>query len=227
MISVRIFNTPVKIKFVVLLMLIVLWAGITWLGLYWHPERSLWQGLLIGFVSMIFFALSDFGHPFGHIFSARYAGAPMDEILLSGGMPRTLYWNNDVLPNVHRMRAMGGLIFNLISFLLSITIFQIASDHSIVREWMGWSAAGHGLIFVMSLIPLPMIDGGTILKWTLVARGRTEAEADDLVRRVDWILGFVAVMAGIILAVVKMWVVGLISIVAGVIILGITARQIQ
>ncbi len=227
MISVRIFNTPVKIKIVVLPMLIVLWAGITWLGLYWHPERNFWQGLLIGFISMIFFALSDFGHPFGHIFSARYAGAPMDEILLSGGMPRTLYWNNDVSPNVHRMRAMGGLIFNLVSFLLSITIFQIASGHSIVRELMGWSAAGHGLIFVMSLIPLPMIDGGTLLKWTLVARGRTEAEADDLVRRVDWTFGFVVVIAGIIFAFMKMWVIGLIDIIAGVIIFSITARKIR
>ena len=227
MISVRIFSTPVKIKIVVLPMFIVLWGGITWLGLYWHPERSFWQGLLIGFVSTVLLFLSDFGHPFGHIFSARYAGAPMDEILLSEGMPRTLYWNNDVSPNVHRMRAMGGLIYNLVGLLLSITIFQIASGHAIARELMGWSAFGHGLIFVESLIPLPMIDGGTILKWTLVARGKTEAEADDLVRRVDWILGFVAVMAGIILAFIKIWIVGLISIVAGVIILGITARKIQ
>ena len=122
---------------------------------------------------------------------------------------------------------MGGLIYNLVGLLLSITIFQIASGNAITRELMGWSAFGHGLIFVESLIPLPMIDGGTILKWTLVARGKTEAEADDLVRRVDWILGFVAVVAGIILAFMKIWMVGLISIVAGVIILGITARKIQ
>ncbi len=227
MISVKIFSTPVKIKIVVLPMLIVLWGGITWLGLYWHPARSFWQGLLIGFVSTLLFSLSDFGHPFAHIFSARYAGAPMDEILFSGGMPRTLYWNNEVSPNVHRMRAMGGLIYNLVGLLLSIAIFQIASGHSIVREWMGWSAVGHGLILVMSLIPLPMIDGGTIFKWTLVARGKTEAEADDLVRRVDWILGFVVVMAGIILAFIKMWIIGLISIVAGVIILSLTVRKIR
>ncbi len=72
-----------------------------------------------------------------------------------------------------------------------------------------------------------MIDGGTIFKWTLVARGKTEAEADDLVRRVDWILGFVVVMAGIILAFIKMWIIGLISIVAGVIILSLTVRKIR
>ena len=227
MISVRIFSTPVKIKIVVLPMFIVLWGGITWLGLYWHPERSFWQGLLIGFASTVLLFLSDFGHPFAHIFSARYAGAPMDEILFSESMPRTLYQNNDVSPNVHRMRAMGGLIYNLVGLLLSLTIFQIASGDSIVRELMGWSAFGHGLILVMSLIPLPMVDGGTIFKWTLVARGKTEAEADDLVRRVDWILGFVLVIAGIILAFMKMWMIGLIGIVAGVIILSLTMRKIR
>jgi len=227
MISFRLFNTSVKIKNVVLLVFIVLWGGITWLGFYWHSGRSLWQGLLIGFVSTILFSLSDFGHPFAHIFSARQAGAPMDEILFAEGMPRTLYQNNDVSPNVHRMRAIGGLIYNLVGLLLSLIILEIASGNSIARELMGWSAFGHGLIFVMSLIPLPIVDGGTIFKWTLVARGKTEAEADGLVRRVDWILGFLVAVAGIILAFMNMWIIGLISIVAGVIILSITARKIQ
>ncbi|MEP7133373.1 MAG: hypothetical protein ABI904_00430 [Chloroflexota bacterium] len=208
-------------------MLIVLWGGITWLGLYWHPERSFWQGLLIGFVSTVLLSLSDFGHPFGHIFSARYAGAPMDEILLSEGMPRTLYWNNEVSPNVHRLRAMGGLIFNLVGLLLSITIFQIASSHSIAREWMGWSAFGHGLIFVESLIPLPMIDGGTILKWTLVARGRTETEADEIIRRVDWAMGIVCGIVGLGLIAMKMWIAGAVLIGIGAVVIGVVAGKIR
>jgi hypothetical protein len=72
-----------------------------------------------------------------------------------------------------------------------------------------------------------MVDGGTILKWTLVARGKTEAEADALVRRIDWILGFVFVIAGIGFAFIKMWIIGLIGIGAGVIILSIAAGKIR
>ena len=227
MISTRIFGTPVKVKLIIFVYIAVLWGIITWLGLYWHPERGFWQGLLIGFVSWIFLSISDLGHPVAHIFSARYAKAPMDEILLSEGMPRTLYWNNDVSPNVHRMRAMGGLIFNMLALLLSSGIYGIAPSNSLVREWMGWSAFGHGLILVAGLLPLPMVDGGTILKWTLVARGKTEAEADALVRRIDWILGFVFVIAGIGFAFIKMWIIGLIGIGAGVIILSIAAGKIR
>jgi hypothetical protein len=227
LISVRIFSTTVKIDFVVLPILIALWAGITWFGLHGHPQRNFWQGLLIGFISTVLLSLADFGHPLGHIFSARYAGAPMDEILISSNMPRTLYQHNDVTPNIHRIRALGGPIFNLAGLLLSITILEFASIHSTERELMGWSAVGHGYILVASLLPLPMVDGGTILKWTLVAGGKTEAEADDLLRRIDWMLGFVLAIAGIGLAFTKLWIVGLVSIGVGVIFFSAAAGKIR
>ena len=227
MFTVRIFNTPVKVNFKVLPLLILVWGGVTWFGFYRHPGRGLWQGLLIGFVSTMLLSLSDFGHPLGHIFSARYAGAPMDEISISGDMPRTLYRNNDVAANVHRMRALGGPIFNVICLLLSMAIFQVASGHSIVREWMGWSSVGQAFILTMSLLPLPMVDGGTILKWTLVARGKTETAADDIVRRVDWALATIVLTTGIGLLLMRMWIVGLILLGGGVIIFWITARKIR
>lgn len=83
-ISIKLFSTTVKIKFVVLPIVLVLWGGLTWFELHSHLERTFWQALLIGLVSTVLLALADFGHPFGHIFSARYAGAPMDEILKIG-----------------------------------------------------------------------------------------------------------------------------------------------
>jgi hypothetical protein len=142
-------------------------------------------------------------------------------------MPRTLYQNNDVAPTVHRMRALGGPIFNVVGLLLSLAIFQIASGHSIARECMGWSAVGHGYILAMSLLPLPIVDGGTILKWTLVARGKTEREADDFVRRVDGVLGIIVVSTGIGLLVMRMWIIGLILLGGAGIIFGITAGKIR
>ena len=227
MITFRIFDTPVKVNAKVLPLLFLVWGGVTWFGFHGHPGRGLWQGLLIGFVSTVLLSLSDFGHPIGHIFSARYAGAPMDEIIISGDMPRTLYRNNDVTPDVHRMRALGGPIFNLVCLLLSMAIFQVASGHAVVKEWTGWSSVGQAFILTMSLLPLPMVDGGTILKWTLVARGKTETEADDFVRRVDWVLGIMVLATGIGLLIMSMWIIGLILLVGAAVIFGIAAGKVR
>ena len=71
-------------------------------------------------MSMILLIFADFGHAIAHIFSARYAKAPMDEILITAGMPRTLYTDNNVSPATHRMRAFGGPVFSTLGLLLSI-----------------------------------------------------------------------------------------------------------
>jgi hypothetical protein len=226
-ISTRVFGTPVKASFSILPIIIVLWAGITWLGLHWHPERGFWQGLLIGAVSSILLFFADFGHAVAHIFSARYAGAPMDEILIAGDMPRTIYYKNDVAPRVHRMRAMGGPIFSIVGFLLSIAIYGIAANHPILREFAAWSALGHGLILIGSMLPLPIVDGGTILKWTLVESGRPEREADRTIQRVDFAIGIAGVILGLGLIVMRMWIAGVIVVGISIVILAVAAGKIQ
>jgi len=227
MISVRIFGTPVKVSFMFLLIIVILWGGVTWLGLYWHPEREFWQGLLIGLVTALLLLVAEYGHPLAHIFSARFAGAPMAEILISLDMPRTLYSNNDVLPKVHRMRALGGPIFNLVGLLLSLAIYAVASGNPIAAEVAGWSALGHGLLLIMSLSPLPPVDGGTILKWTLVERGKTEREADEMVRHVDWVMGIGAAIIGVGMIAMQMWIAGVILLGISIVVIGVTAGKIR
>ena len=227
MISVRIFGTPVKISFRFFIIIVILWGVVTGLGLYWHPEREFWQGLLIGFVTALLLLIAEYGHPLAHIFSARFAGAPMDEILISLDMPRTLYSNNDVLPKVHRMRALGGPIFNLVGLLLSLAIYAVASGNPIAAELAGWSALGHGLLLIMSLSPLPPVDGGTILKWTLVERGKTEGEADEMVRRVDWVIGIGAAIIGVGMIAMQMWIAGVILLGISIVVIGVVAGKIR
>lgn len=210
MISTRVGGTEVRVKLgFVLPVLLVLWGGLSWVGWRWHPGRTLPQALLMGLASALLMAFAEFGHPFAHILSARYAGAPMDEVLIATGMPRTLYWNNAVSPDAHRIRALGGLVFNALCLLVSAGIFAFASAHPVVQELAAWSAMGHGLLLIMSLVPVPMVDGGTLLKWTLVASGRTPAQADALVKRVDQGLATVAAILGVILLVAQAWLPGL------------------
>ncbi|MEP7032144.1 MAG: hypothetical protein ABI830_14510, partial [Pseudolabrys sp.] len=158
MISLRIYNTPVRVQPTVLLLVAALWAGATALGLYWHPGRGFWPAVLIGFVTMCLLILADFGHPLGHILSARYAGAPMDEVRITvTQMPHTLYNNNAVSPTVHRLRALGGPLFNGVCLLLSAAVLAVAPSGSVARELAGWSAAAHGMMLIMSLAPLPIV----------------------------------------------------------------------
>ena len=224
----RIFGTPVKAKRMALVFIITaVWGVVTWLQLHWHPERGFWQGLLIGLVTTILLLVVEFGHTLAHIFSARYAGAPMDEILITADMPRTLYSNNDVSPNVHRLRSLGGPIFNLMGLLLSLAIYGVVSSNSIIKELAGWWALGHGLQLIMSLSPLPFVDGGTILKWTMVERGKTEREADKLVRQIDWGLGIIIVIIGFGFILLRTWLIGVILLGVGGIVFGIAAGKIQ
>ncbi len=227
MVSLRIFNTPVKVKGTVLVPIVAVWGIVTWLGFYWHPERGFWQGVLIGFVTMLLLWGAEFGHPLGHVFSARYAGTPMDEIVITAGMPRTLYWNNEVSPHVHRMRAIGGPILNIVGLLLSAVIYTVVSGNPIVRELAAWSAVGHGLLVLLSLLPLPMVDSGTILKWTLVTRGRTEQEADEMLRRIDWVMGIVGGIIGVGLLAMQMWIAGVIVAGMGLVVIAIAAGKIR
>ena len=117
----------------------------------------------------------------------------------SAGMPRTIYFDDDVPPRMHRQRALGGPIYSALGLAISLILRALSPRGSTVREVAGWSCVGHAFI-LSSLAPLPVVDGGAILKWTLVDRGRTPAEADDVVRQVDLSLGVGATATGIALA---------------------------
>ena len=227
MFTFKIFRTPVKVKLTVLPILILLWGGLTWFGMSRHPERGFWLSLLVGLAAALLLLSADFGHALAHIFSARAAGAPMDEILIAGDMPRTIYHNNDVAPAVHRQRALGGPVFNAIGLLLSLAVFALVRGSPVVRELMAFSAVGHGLLLVMSLFPLLPVDGGTILKWSLVSAGRTPAQADRIVRGVDWVLGVALLLIGIGLLAIQLWIAGGVLTGVGVIVLGAAVGKIK
>jgi hypothetical protein len=228
MMSFRMFGTPVRVKPEVFLLVAGLWAGVTAWGLYWHPQRGFWEAVLIGFMTMLLLTLADFGHALAHIFSARYAGAPMDEIRVTATqMPHTLYANNAVSPDVHRLRAMGGPLFNAAMLVLSAALLAVAPSTSIVWELAAWSAAAHGLMLIMSLAPVPQVDGGTLLKWTLVARAWPEERAEAMARRLGWLTGVAVALLGLGLIVLQVWIVGGLFTFAGIIILGMAAGVVR
>ena len=195
-----VWGTAVRVKPTFLANLLGLWGFLAWLAGRSHPERPWPLRLLVGLLSMTVLMVADLGHAMAHTISARYAGAPMDEILISEGMPRTLYHDNDVPPRVHRLRALGGPIYSAVGLAISCLLRGLAPHGSLAREVAGWSCLGHGFIFGGSLAPLPIVDGGTILKWTLVERGRTPKQADEVVTQVNLSLGAGLTATGVTLA---------------------------
>lgn len=185
--------------------LLALWSGLSWYSGRQHPERSWPARLLVGALSGFALVLADVGHACAHSISARLAGAPMDRIRLSSGMPRTLYDDDDVPPRAHRMRALGGPIFSALGLVISLLARAVTPRKSMAHEVANWSIIGHGLIFAGSLAPLPIVDGGSLLKWTLVDRGLTPEKADRVVQRAGMATGMAASSAGVALATQRRW----------------------
>ncbi len=187
-------GTPVRVRPVVLANVLGLWAGLSWLAGRRHPAWRLGRRLLAGGASALTLLSADTGHAMAHIVSARWAGAPMDYILISAGMPRTVYLDDQVSPQAHRRRAVGGPILNAVGFLVSAALRALAPRGSVPRDVLDWSCLGHGLLLVGSLAPLPIVDGGSLLKWTLVERGHSHEQAGAVVRQAG--LGLAAGVAG-------------------------------
>lgn len=168
---------------------IMLTGLLAWVAGLRKPERSWLQRLGVGLLAMLFATFADIGHAMAHTISARLAKAPMDEILLSSGMPRTLYQNNAVSPRTHIRRSLGGPIFSLIGFTSSLLWWRISPHRSLSHDLAEASLASHSFILLGSVAPLPMVDGGIILKWKLVEAGQSSKQADQTVHKVSMGLG--------------------------------------
>lgn len=178
-----------------------------------NPKRSWIERVGLGMLALPIALFAEIGHAMAHTVSARAAGAPMDEILLSAGMARTLYLNNEVAPHTHIQRSLGGPIFSLTGFLLSLLWWRTAPSGSINRDLAGVSLFGHSVILFGSVTPLPMIDGGIILKWKLVEKGQSPQQAEQTVRNASVSLGATAVGLGVLfgLAQKRRWIGGLLA----------------
>jgi Zn-dependent protease len=66
-----------------------------------------------------------------------------------------------VSPQQHIGRACGGVAASLIAALL-LTALARTVTASPARQLLTIAAAQHALLFALSMLPLPMVDGGVI-----------------------------------------------------------------
>jgi Zn-dependent protease len=197
----RIFDTPLVVK------------GITWYPVVqlatlpimaWYagkrdPGRSLAKRLGVGILTMPIVLGSEWCHNLAHAAVARWIGKPMDAIRITWGMPLLVYYDiedENVTPRQHILRSLGGPAFNAMALCLALPLQRSARPGSLSRELLDTAVATNAFLLSVGLLPLPGIDGGPILKWSLVERGRSPKQADEVLRQVDGLLGVVLGLMG-------------------------------
>ncbi|MEA1977468.1 MAG: hypothetical protein U9N80_06170 [Chloroflexota bacterium] len=190
----RVFDTPLRVKgftWVPLTQLFML-GIMSWIAGRNRPGRGLGERMHIATYTMPVVLGSEWGHNFAHAAAASWIGKPMDAMRITWGMPLCVYYdiNDDsVTPRQHIIRALGGPIFSFMLLGISSAARRITPKESLFREVADASCATNAFLSTVSLLPIPGIDGGPILKWSLVERGRTAEEADQVLRKVDGGLG--------------------------------------
>ncbi|MBI9050857.1 MAG: hypothetical protein JEZ00_15660 [Anaerolineaceae bacterium] len=181
----------------------------SYLALKRIPQRTLIQSLGIGAMAMPVVLGSEWGHNFAHATAAHCVGKPVDAIRIVWGMPILVYYDvNDqqVAPRQHIIRALGGPLFNMLLLPFALLAKRISKESSAMRDIANAATATNAFIVFGGLLPIPIIDGGAILKWSLVETGHSIPEADITVRKVNGMLGIGLVAATIETAKKKRWI---------------------
>jgi Zn-dependent protease len=197
------FETPLVIKGCTWLPLAQLftWPVMAWVAKRRLPERSWSQAMAVGALTMPVVLGSEWGHNLAHTAAAWWVGKPVDAIRIVWGMPLLVYYDinaQDVQPKEHIARALGGPVFNALLATLAYLFWRKTAPPTQARDIVGAALATNIFLPTVGLLPIPFIDGGPILKWSLVERGRSIPEADQVVRKVNIGLGLILSLTGLL-----------------------------
>jgi hypothetical protein len=163
-----------------------------------NPGRSWFRAGLEGLCQMLAMLGSEWGHNTAHLLASHLVEKPMDQFRIQFGLPRCVYHelnDRDVAPRDHLVRALGGPIFNLLILPFAAAAKRLTKKETIAGMTARTAWDTNLFLSLVSLLPIPGIDGGPILKWSLVERGKTTREADETVRKVN---GPLALVLGLI-----------------------------
>lgn len=190
----RVFGTPVVVKGKTWLPLteLAVWALMAWVAGRGRPERSWWKRLGVGALTMAAILGSEWCHNLAHAAAARLVGKPMDALRITWGMPLVVYHDlhdGSVTPRQHILRALGGPVFNALLLPLAMLFRRSTREGSTLRDVANAAVGMNTFLCTASLLPIPGIDGGPILKWSLVERGHRPEEADEMVMGINRAVG--------------------------------------
>jgi Zn-dependent protease len=190
----RVFDAPVVVKGYTWLPLteLAVWAIMAWVAGRGRSDRSWWKQLRVGALTMAIILGSEWCHNLAHAAAARFVGKPMDALRITWGMPLVVYHDiqdGTVSPRQHILRALGGPVFNALLLPLALLFRRFTREGSVLHDVANAAVGMNAFLCTASLLPIPGIDGGSILKWSLVERGHTPEKADEIVMGVDRVVG--------------------------------------
>ena len=205
------FGAPMVVKGYTGLPLIelVAWGVLSWMAGRKRPDWSRQKQAYAGAVTTFIMLGSEWCHNLAHTAIARRIGKPVDAIRIFWGTPLLIYYEiNDaqVSPHQHILRALGGPIFSTLMVPLAWLARLFSRDGTLTRYAADFALGTNAFISSLSLLPIPGIDGGPLLKWSLVAHGHTPIQADEVVKRVNRLTaGGLAIASGVALKNRKGW----------------------
>lgn len=183
----HVFGTPVVVKGWTWLPLfeLIIWGVVTWVFGLFQPQRTLKDRLKVAALATPIVVASEWLHNFAHAAAAYFVGKPMDFLRITWGTPLLVYQDvNDptVSPRQHIWRAMGGPLINLL--LLPIMGLWRAATRpgTLARDIANAGLLTNLLIPLFGILPLPALDGGPLLKWSVIARTGDPENAEKVVR---------------------------------------------
>ena len=201
----RVFGTPVVTKGMTWLPAaeVVAWGVLAWYAGKRQPQRTWLERLGVSALTMPVVLGSEWCHNLAHAAAAQMIGKPMDALLVNFGMPLVIYYDiedENVKPREHIIRALGGPIANASLLAVWLLIQRLSRPGSLRGEIADIGVGTNAFLSTISLLPIPGIDGGPILKWSLVERGQTTEQADESVRKVNGVLSLLlAIVSGALL----------------------------
>jgi Zn-dependent protease len=189
-----IFGTPLAIQGVNWLPLnqLVVWGFFTWNSFKKYTSWSKFQHLILGGLQMFVLLGSEWCHNLAHVAAARSVGKPVDAVRILFGMPILLYDQPEhpsVTPRQHIIRSSGGPICNTVLWLICKIFQRSVPAGSPTREIVNTATGMNAFLVSASLVPVPFLDGGPILKWSLIERGAPPAKVTAMITRSQQITG--------------------------------------
>ena len=171
---------------------LVTWGFLTWVARLKHPEWSSWKHVLAGGVASALTFVSEWCHNLAHVAGAYWIGKPADAIRIFWGTPLLIYYDPDdltVTPRQHLVRALGGPVFSISMLPVTWLVTRLTRSGSLMNYLAGFALGINSIISCASLLPIPGLDGGAILRWSLVEKGRTRTQADQVIQKVNRLTG--------------------------------------
>jgi Zn-dependent protease len=199
----EVFSTPLVVKGNTWFPLVqlALWPFMARYAKNREPGRSWFMATGIGALTTLVTLGSEWGHNLAHAAAAKLVNKPMDALRITWGMPLVVYYDindQEVTPKQHIARALGGPLFNLLLLPIAWLFRRGTRLGTAARDIADAAVTTNMLLPAIGLTPIPGLDGGPILKWSLVELGQSIPEADLAVRKVNGVVGPLLSLGGVL-----------------------------